>query len=199
MRPYSPESGKVSWRREGGENPWLSGVVTRKGVPDARGRRVTDSAGRLGPIAAFVIVLATCSLPVRGQESLHSSTILEEGKPEATPAQGGEIDSGEPEIAHPFFTHMGVPEAVGVFNVRLRVTVLVSIAVAAIGGAFLAINLHLFNAGSHPWLIPASGFDEGIDLDSVLPAIQIVIAAVSIIFLRRLRRDSLARTTSKRA
>ncbi|MEO8349805.1 MAG: hypothetical protein ABI610_12905 [Acidobacteriota bacterium] len=66
-------------------------------------------------------------------------------------------------------------------------------------GSALCATLHLFNAASHPWLIPESGFDEGIDLDSVLPAIQIVIAAVSIIFLRRLRRDSLARTTSKRA
>ena len=67
---------------------------------------------------------------------------------------------------------------------RMRVTVLLAISVAAIGGAFLAINLHLFNAARHPWLIPESGFDEGIDLDSVLPAIQIVIAAVSIIFLK---------------
>ena len=32
---------------------------------------------------------------------------------------------------------------------------------------------------SHPWLIPADGFDEGVDLDSVLPAIQLVLAAVS--------------------
>ncbi len=85
------------------------------------------------------------------------------------------------------------------FSDRLRVTVLVSIAAAATGGAFLAINLHLFNAASHPWLIPESGFDEGIDLDSVLPAIQIVIAVVSIIFLRRLRRDRFAPTTPRGA
>ena len=71
---------------------------------------------------------------------------------------------------------------------RTRTTVLFFIAVAAIGGTFLAINFHLANGGSHPWLIPESGFDEGIDLDSVLPAIQIVIAAVNIILFRRLRR-----------
>jgi len=70
----------------------------------------------------------------------------------------------------------------------VRRSVLFSTAAAAIGGAFLAINLHLANAGSHPWLIPDNGFDEGVDLDSVLPAIQAVIAVVSIIFLVRLRR-----------
>jgi uncharacterized membrane protein YphA (DoxX/SURF4 family) len=71
---------------------------------------------------------------------------------------------------------------------RLRLLGLLSVASAAIGGAFLAINLHLANAGSHPWLLPGDGFDEGIDLDSVLPAIQIVIATVSIVLFRRIRR-----------
>ena len=70
----------------------------------------------------------------------------------------------------------------------MRRAVLLSTAAAAIGGAFLAINLHLANGASHPWLIPGDAFDEGIDLDSVLPAIQIVIATVSIILFRRFRR-----------
>ena len=73
---------------------------------------------------------------------------------------------------------------------RTRSAVLFLTSLAAIGGAFLAINLHLANGASHPWLIPGDAFDEGIDLDSVLPAIQIVIATVSIILLRRLRRES---------
>jgi hypothetical protein len=72
---------------------------------------------------------------------------------------------------------------------RVRTAVLFLIAVSAIGGTLLAINLHLANGASHPWLIPADGFDEGIDLDSVLPAIQIVIAAVVIVLLVRLRRN----------
>lgn len=71
---------------------------------------------------------------------------------------------------------------------RLRAAVLLFTAVALIGGTFLAINLHLANGAPHPWLIPGDSFDEGIDLDSVLPATQIVIAAVSIILLRRLSR-----------
>lgn len=72
----------------------------------------------------------------------------------------------------------------------VRKTVLFFIAVSALGGTFLAINLHLANGASHPWFFPDDAFDEGIDLDSVLPAIQIVIATVSIILFRRLRRDS---------
>jgi hypothetical protein len=82
---------------------------------------------------------------------------------------------------------------------RLRWAVSFSIAASAIGGAFLAINLHLANGGSHPWLLPGDAFDEGIDLDSVLPAIQIVIATVSIIVFRRLRRDSSHNDTTGRS
>ena len=72
---------------------------------------------------------------------------------------------------------------------RTRKAVLFSMAVATIGATYLAINLHLANGAPHPWLIPGNSFDEGIDLDSILPATQIVIAVVSIIFLNRLRRE----------
>jgi len=76
---------------------------------------------------------------------------------------------------------------------RVRLAVLFVIAAATIGGTFLAINLHLANGAAHPWLIPGDAFDEGIDLDSVLPAIQIAIAAVSIVVMVRLRRDGAGR------
>jgi hypothetical protein len=79
---------------------------------------------------------------------------------------------------------------------RIRSVVLLAIGTAAIGGAVLAINLHLANGGNHPWLLPGDAFDEGIDLDSVLPAIQIVIGTVSFILLRRLRRSGADTATS---
>ena len=82
---------------------------------------------------------------------------------------------------------------------RVRWAVSFSIAASTIGGAFLAINLHLANGGSHPWLLPGDAFDEGIDLDSVLPAIQIVIATVNIILFRRIRRDSTDNDTTGRS
>ena len=71
--------------------------------------------------------------------------------------------------------------------------------VAAIGGTFLAINLHLANAGSHPWLLPLDPNDEGIDLDSVLPAFQLIIATVTIIVFRRLRDKPLDTASPRRA
>ena len=72
---------------------------------------------------------------------------------------------------------------------RVRFAVLLSIVVSAIGGAFLAINFHLANGASHPWLFPGDAFDEGIDLDSVLPAIHIAIAVVGIGLFNRLCRE----------
>lgn len=60
------------------------------------------------------------------------------------------------------------------------------------GGAFLAVNLHVANAAHHSWFFPGDSFDEGIDLDSVLLAIQIVIAWISIILFRRLGREAAA-------
>lgn len=81
---------------------------------------------------------------------------------------------------------------------RVRSLVLLAMAVAAIGGTVLAINLHMANAGSHPWLLPLEPNDEGIDLDSVLPALQLVIATVTIIVFRRLR-DKRLDTASPRS
>ena len=82
---------------------------------------------------------------------------------------------------------------------RVRSLVLLAMAVAALGGTFLAINLHLSNAGSHPWLLPLDPNDEGIDLDSVLPALQLVVAIVTIIVFRRLRAPRLDTASSRRA
>ena len=82
---------------------------------------------------------------------------------------------------------------------RVRSLVLLAMAVAAIGGTFLAINLHLANAGRHPWLLPLDPNDEGIDLDSVLPALQVVIASVTIIVFRRLRDPRLDTASPRRA
>ena len=73
---------------------------------------------------------------------------------------------------------------------RMRQAVLFFTAVATIGGAFLAVNLHVANAASHPWFLPGDSFDEDIALDSVLPEIQLVIAGISIMVFRRLGRDA---------
>ncbi len=61
-----------------------------------------------------------------------------------------------------------------------RRAVLATTILASLAGTFMAVNFHLANGGTHPWLIPKSGFDESVDLDSLLPAIQLVLIAVSI-------------------
>lgn len=65
------------------------------------------------------------------------------------------------------------------------------IILAALSGVFLNINLHLANGSPHPWILPAQGFDEGVDLDSLMPAIQVAIAGVAgglLLNIRRTRR-----------
>jgi hypothetical protein len=47
--------------------------------------------------------------------------------------------------------------------------------VAALGASFMALNFHLARGGNHPWLIPADGMDETIDVDTVLVLMQMTI------------------------
>lgn len=70
-----------------------------------------------------------------------------------------------------------------------REVVLLLTLLGAIGGIFLNVNLHLLNGDAHPWLIPEDGFDEGVDLDSLMPAIQAAFIFTSVGYLARLRRE----------
>ena len=74
----------------------------------------------------------------------------------------------------------------------LRTTVLFLMIAAAVGGIFMAINFHVANGGNHAWVLPDSGFDEGVDIDLLLVAIQSVITGVQIIALNRLRQERTA-------
>ncbi|MGB3683959.1 MAG: hypothetical protein WA990_15895 [Rubrobacteraceae bacterium] len=67
--------------------------------------------------------------------------------------------------------------------------VLAVTALAAFSGAILAISLHFMNGNLHPWFIPNDGFEEGVDFDSVLPAMQFVIFVVSVLLIQRMRRQ----------
>ena len=53
----------------------------------------------------------------------------------------------------------------------------------------MVINFHLANDGNHPWLIPADGFDETIDVDAVLAFIQMAFFTFSGCLLLKLRRQ----------
>ena len=74
-------------------------------------------------------------------------------------------------------------------RVELRAAVLLTTAVAALAGIFMNVNFHLANGSARPWLIPGEGFDEGGDLDSLMPAIALVLVGVSAGLLLALRRE----------
>lgn len=61
---------------------------------------------------------------------------------------------------------------------------------AALAATALAVGLHILNGATHPWLLPGDPFDEGVDLDSLLPAIQLVIFIVSVRLLQLMRRHT---------
>jgi hypothetical protein len=65
---------------------------------------------------------------------------------------------------------------------------LLAVAASAIAGILMNVNFHLANGAPHPWLIPKSGFDEGVDLDSLMPFIQLVLAGVALRLWADLRR-----------
>jgi len=70
-----------------------------------------------------------------------------------------------------------------------RTAVLAATVLGALGGVLMSVAFHLANGSAHPWLIPGDGFDEGVDLDSLLPAIQLVLATVSAGTWLALRRE----------
>lgn len=71
-----------------------------------------------------------------------------------------------------------------------RAAILAATALAAIGAILMNVSFHLANGSAHPWLIPNDGFDEGVDLDSLMPLVELVLLVVSIKLLLTLRRTS---------
>lgn len=68
-----------------------------------------------------------------------------------------------------------------------RLAVLATTVLASLGAIFLAVNFHLANGAPHPWLIPKSGFDESVDLDSLLPMLQLILIGAGVAYWRSLR------------
>ena len=77
----------------------------------------------------------------------------------------------------------------GALGYGSRVTVLLVITLASLGAILMNVNFHLANGSPHPWLIPGDGFDEGVDLDSLLPLIHLALIAVSLKVLLLLRDE----------
>ena len=75
-----------------------------------------------------------------------------------------------------------------------RTALLGTAMLAALGATFMAINFHLARGGNHPWLIPADGMDETIDVDTVLVFTQMTIFAFAGYVLLKIRREQQAAT-----
>ncbi len=73
---------------------------------------------------------------------------------------------------------------------RAQLATLSVTVVAALAGVFMNVNFHLANGSPHPWFIPKEGFDEGVDLDSLMPLIELAIASVAGGILWRIVRSS---------
>jgi hypothetical protein len=78
-----------------------------------------------------------------------------------------------------------------------RLGVLATTVLASLVAIFMAVNFHLANGAPHPWMIPKDGFDEGIDLDSLLPAIQLVLIGVAVAIWRSLRLSTSASSRAR--
>ena len=76
------------------------------------------------------------------------------------------------------------------FGTTGRTAVLAVTLAAAIAGILMNVNFHLANGSAHPWIIPSDGFDEGVDLDSFMPGVQLVLAFVSVSVWKALRRQT---------
>lgn len=70
-----------------------------------------------GMAAACLIAVAACGVPAHGQQPPQNKTFPEMGQNQDKQAE--KMSMQDEEVAHAFFTHMGVPEAVGVFSLRL--------------------------------------------------------------------------------
>ncbi len=68
---------------------------------------------------ACFVALGLCGLSAYGQQAPQSSNAPAASQHQDPHAEGKMMDDKETEVAHAFFTHMGVPEAVGVFSLRL--------------------------------------------------------------------------------
>jgi thiosulfate dehydrogenase [quinone] large subunit len=80
-----------------------------------------------------------------------------------------------------------------------RMAILTVTALSALAATFMAINFHLANGANHPWLIPADGFDETIDVDAVLVLIQTAYMVFAGYLLVKIHREHQAEKTVESA
>lgn len=78
-----------------------------------------------------------------------------------------------------------------------RRAVLAATAVAAVAGVVMNVNFQLANGSLLPWPVAADSFDEAVGLDSLMAALELVLAGVSLATLVSLRRAGSGRFTNE--
>ena len=87
---------------------------------------------------------------------------------------------------------LGRPRVRGEEQHSLAVGFCTAAAIAGLVGAFLCVNFHFFMGGAVvPGINPADPFDEGIDLDALLPPISLLIMMANIVLITELRQNKL--------
>jgi uncharacterized membrane protein YphA (DoxX/SURF4 family) len=74
-----------------------------------------------------------------------------------------------------------------------RTALLVTVGIVATIGAFMSLNFHFATGATPPWLISPDPNDQGVDLDSLMAVMQVVLVAASLRYLYIVRR-ALSRT-----
>jgi uncharacterized membrane protein YphA (DoxX/SURF4 family) len=77
-----------------------------------------------------------------------------------------------------------------VLGVKSRYAVLGLVASAALIGTFMSLNFHMAMGSTAPWAISPNPNDQGVDLDSLMMIMQLVLVSVSVGALWWLRRDA---------
>jgi uncharacterized membrane protein YphA (DoxX/SURF4 family) len=73
---------------------------------------------------------------------------------------------------------------------RERVILLGAVAVFATVGAFMSFNFHMAMGATPPWFVSPDPNDQGVDLDSLMVVMQLVLVVASLRYLTSLRRPS---------
>ncbi len=84
---------------------------------------------------------------------------------------------------------------------RARVGVLVVTVLAAVAGVVMNVNFHLVNGSPFPSPVAADSFDEAVDLDSLMAALELVLVAVGVgvlVSLRKARGGPVHQRTERR-
>jgi len=95
---------------------------------------------------------------------------------------------------------LGQPRLAGEPQHGLAVAFSSAVAIAAAVGAFLTINFHFLMGGwVIPTLNPAAAYNEGIDLDALIPPLSLVILVTNLAFVNTLTRGNFFRRFTRSA